>query len=984
MQLTLEQQAVVDIDKGRHLVLAPPGSGKTEMLTQRVVSALRNGVDPKKMFCVTFTVRAGVEMRERVAAAVATEANLLDKTVPDIGNIHHFCNRVLIENNLITAGQRVVDDIAQKELIKDVWIQLKKELKEQIKLPPKEDKGGNPEQLEFNFEEREVADVLCVLDYFRPNIPDGVSRNEYYARLLGIVEKCEGVYASNQRSVYPDLVTASARIHRQAMGVPFSLLLPMSPKLQELWNVGLLKAISSAYVHLKDRFGALDFDDLLTNTYLALKEERILPTACRFTWIQVDEVQDLNALQWAIVRMVSSDDAVAVYFGDAEQTIFSFMGASLERLSRVASDCEIHYFRKNFRATDYLLDMLVRYSIKVLRSKWLFLPQPSGTDFDRGELFLGQLSVEGAVTLAQDWLQRGKGKNVALLVRRNGDADAIEQIVKRRNVKYVKVSGVEIFELNAMRDFMALCTLLADGGALMVWARMFRRFGGIKQDHISRRLVKLLIDSGVTPEEFLKTDGSQFSNWTQERLQEVHRQFSGLWKRCVDCLNKKISYRKLFEMFEQECWERKLFSRLDYVTREELHQYAEEVNRQKEASHIDPTKPKEIEDLMPLPVARERFRNRCEKFFNYLDKKYQLACEADKNYAEKTFAERLKIEWRPILQLREADLMVGDEEIIISTIHKAKGRQFDGVIIPYCQENIYPSYYSQTDDAVDEDARVLYVGLSRAKRNLAVCWEEGKHPSRFLKAIASCFKPDFRNFFRADRSPNDWLVAYNAFLEEGSRHECNRERVEGVLLGNDLIVQRMALATMQYADDVKWRDQIYQRFLDMKVNTSEVCDCVKEVLKGIATLKLEDFIANNRIRKAFLYSAASSHKDTLRFAMLACYGAFLQRPEVSLDDVLEDRPVATISDNVRDLIKDGIEDALFDSNGDVRLEAVRILREYYDADGYRGFDGSDNDWSFLRNHLSEKRIRIVTWMLEKRIIPDFVWRERLNKLIRRS
>ena len=91
MNLTTEQQAVVDISSGRHLVLAPPGSGKTEMLTQRVITALKSGVPPSKMFCVTFTVRAGVEMRERVAAAAMSDSALKGKSLPDIGNVHHFC-----------------------------------------------------------------------------------------------------------------------------------------------------------------------------------------------------------------------------------------------------------------------------------------------------------------------------------------------------------------------------------------------------------------------------------------------------------------------------------------------------------------------------------------------------------------------------------------------------------------------------------------------------------------------------------------------------------------------------------------------------------------------------------------------------------------------------------------------------------------------------------------------------------------------------
>ena len=68
MNLTVEQKAVVDLRSGSHLVLAPPGSGKTEMLSQRILNALENGIDPRRMLCATFTNRAAFEMRSRVTA----------------------------------------------------------------------------------------------------------------------------------------------------------------------------------------------------------------------------------------------------------------------------------------------------------------------------------------------------------------------------------------------------------------------------------------------------------------------------------------------------------------------------------------------------------------------------------------------------------------------------------------------------------------------------------------------------------------------------------------------------------------------------------------------------------------------------------------------------------------------------------------------------------------------------------------------------
>ena len=76
MTLTSEQLSVVNLVSGRHLVLAPPGSGKTEMLSQRIIRALDSGVDPEKMLCATFTNRAAFEMRDRVAGAAGQDCKL--------------------------------------------------------------------------------------------------------------------------------------------------------------------------------------------------------------------------------------------------------------------------------------------------------------------------------------------------------------------------------------------------------------------------------------------------------------------------------------------------------------------------------------------------------------------------------------------------------------------------------------------------------------------------------------------------------------------------------------------------------------------------------------------------------------------------------------------------------------------------------------------------------------------------------------------
>ena len=113
MNLTDEQQKVVAISAGRHLVLAPPGSGKTEMLSQRIVRAVESGIDPARMLCATFTNRAAFEMRARV------EAHYQEAAMPEVGNLHHFCFRFLCSVKRLSPTRHILDECEQLSFVKE-------------------------------------------------------------------------------------------------------------------------------------------------------------------------------------------------------------------------------------------------------------------------------------------------------------------------------------------------------------------------------------------------------------------------------------------------------------------------------------------------------------------------------------------------------------------------------------------------------------------------------------------------------------------------------------------------------------------------------------------------------------------------------------------------------------------------------------------------------------------------------------------------
>jgi len=90
---TKEQESIILLSEGRHLVLAPPGTGKTEMLSYRVLHALERGIPHEKILCLTFTVRAAMEMKERILKFGS------HRDLPELGNIHHFCHHFFFQKS---------------------------------------------------------------------------------------------------------------------------------------------------------------------------------------------------------------------------------------------------------------------------------------------------------------------------------------------------------------------------------------------------------------------------------------------------------------------------------------------------------------------------------------------------------------------------------------------------------------------------------------------------------------------------------------------------------------------------------------------------------------------------------------------------------------------------------------------------------------------------------------------------------------------
>ena len=899
MQLTEEQAEVVALASGRHLVLAPPGSGKTEMLSRRIFSAVRTGVDPVRMLCATFTNRAAFEMCERVAR----EAENL--RLPDVGNIHHFCHSFLASVGRMYHGKHVIDEVQQSEFVHEILNVLRTELR-----------MGAPADVGRT---HGVTVLRGIRGVCGPS-PDDSRRGlhelnpQRVAHLHGVLENYIADALKGGRDPDAEILAGVLVVHQRRIGIPSTLIRPLPHQVFGLVSEGVIDAVARAYAGLKRKFRCVDFDDLQNETYL-YQEEHPLPEERRFSWVQIDEVQDLNPLQWRIVKNLTAERGVSVYFGDPEQAIFSFLGASATHFAEATADCTRHCFKTNFRATPLLLEVLMRYSLESLGSDWEFLPAPADPHAANGMLELSEARLEGAkrginddfdfgpvMRKAEELLSAGIAENVAILVRTNSAADICEESVKPLGYRYAKVSGTDLFAYAPMRDFMAFVSLFVENTPMTAWTTLLYRFGGMVRSRTSARyFVRAMFASGWNPRTLfdennpigllpaVRSRAVRWAWWHRRSLTALRDTLRPAVCAVRARLGGSCSFWDVFSSFADVA----LGGRPMYALDELIPGGRQEggVRQQEEVTYAT-----------AVAWAKERI----EKFLRYMDHVY-----ADDN---RPLGQRLAEDWDRVSRLKEADLLVGDEKIVISTIHKAKGRQFDAVFIPNVKDVVD---FPLSDP--DEARRLLYVAMSRAKRHLFL-WEADDESVRPLKP---CFRAVYSGYYltktRGGDLSGDWLATWEALAEQNLNRTCDDGAVCKFAHHASIPVARMALRTLRWSPDAALRKSAYLNALEKDVRPG-IGECAIGCLTDCAMFEPE---VANAVRGTALRSGR------IRIAR-AALAYFVQMAGLA--------PVVA---------KEALGDFIYFRFPEIRVEAVDRLSAYGVVRWQRIVTGSKADFTRL-------------------------------------
>ncbi len=429
------QRAVIDFCGSRALVLAAPGCGKTEILSQRILKAHSDyGVPYSDMLCVTFTNRASREMRFRVESVVGDSAADVF-----VGNLHRFCMSFLFDNAIVSRSTSVIDDADQSAILANLAGRA---------LTPSDIKGV----IDYSSRKFEIEN----------NFPQGL------------------------------------HIHS---------------------NASSYAALGEAYVDYKNKNNCIDFDDILLLSYKALaadKYKHLLHSS--YNWIQVDEVQDLNPLQIAIVELLIADSqSTVVYLGDERQSIYSFLGANSQNILSISQKCKGNIFSlsNNYRSPVYLLDMLNDYAHSVLKIDKRNLPTAVGNQhLDDALLAVSCHSVESQYSivakLVDNIRRQYPAENIGVLVRTNAQVVRASDALTQQDIAHLALTNADIFKTDAFKTLCSHFSVVVSETATSDWVRIFQSVKVFDSPDHTRRCLTKMRSLALCPTDLLNYEGSSY------------------------------------------------------------------------------------------------------------------------------------------------------------------------------------------------------------------------------------------------------------------------------------------------------------------------------------------------------------------------------------------------------------------------------------------------------------------------------------------
>ncbi len=687
--LNLAQQEAVNFMQGPCLVLAGAGSGKTRVITHKIGRLIQAGLEPQRIAAITFTNKAAAEMRERAKALIGREA----KGVL-ICTFHALGVRMLRQDGSVLG------------------------LKKQFSI-------------------LDSDDVTSILKDAGGSVDAATARQWQWTI-----------------SLWKNMGLNSAQAQAQAKDD----------------NEKIIARVMARYEERLTAYQSVDFDDLIKMPLKLLSEHADV----RERWqaqmghVLVDEYQDTNATQYEVLKLLVGERARFTAVGDDDQSIYGWRGATLDNLKRLPLDfpqLKVVKLEQNYRSTSAIL----RAANNVIGPNPKLFPKTLFSELGEGEpvrvvdadneeheaeRVVARIqsarangATEGGGGQVQDW------KNFAVLYRANHQARTFEKALRKAAIPYKVSGGQSFFDRAEIKDLCAWLRLWVNNDDDPAFLRSIttpkRGIGHTTLQNLGEFAGKYrlsLFESLFSP-----SLGSMLPAKAVGSLHEFGRYVNDLEFRARQTEGYEAAHAFLLEWLKDIDYEKHLFDGED----------SEKLAASRWSNVLDfcdwmaKRCGGEIDDLSgagPLQAANAP----------------SGGSEAKRSVGAISAGVSLESEKKTLLEVAQTIALLStisqreqDQNVVtLSTLHAAKGLEWPHVMLVGVTEGLLPFKLGDEDNPtgradgpmsegilqrLQEERRLMYVGITRAQRSLAVSWtrkrKKGREmiaaqPSRFIAEMA--------------------------------------------------------------------------------------------------------------------------------------------------------------------------------------------------------------------------------------------------------
>lgn len=474
------------------------------------------------------------------------------------------------------------------------------------------------------------------------------------------------------------------------------------------WQEQVAKIFTRYQENLKKN-NALDFDDLIGKLHELFKNHKDILRKYqeRFFHVLVDEYQDTNFAQYTLVKMLAGASRNICVVGDTDQGIYSWRGADIRNILAFEKDwpeAKIIFLEENYRSTQRILDAaqglisknVLRHDKKIYSQKTeghpLFVHEAADS---RGEAEFISRTIQNLIveSAAKSKDEKINFRDCAVFYRTNAQSRMIEESFINESLPYRIVGGVRFYSRREVKDILAYLKLVQNPSDLVSLARVIN----VPARGIGEKSEKIIFDN-------LQKSGGDLTSWAKKAgLEEL-----GLGAKVIESLKSFVGL--ISEIRESE----------DISLEKAIKKILAKTNYGKYLEASSPGFEEKVENIKELIGVAKKYS------------KLALKDALVEFLAEASFFE-------------ETGRKINDDAVNLMTLHSAKGLEFKVVFIVGLEEGILPHSRSLANiQQLEEERRLLYVGITRAKEKLYLLFSQRRSlgdimqanaPSRFLREI---------------------------------------------------------------------------------------------------------------------------------------------------------------------------------------------------------------------------------------------------------